>query len=152
MPADTNAILAGIRTRCLAYTPPSGATLASLVTSRFYRGAAPDSAAFPYVVARIIANATDADYGGRRAELAVEIIAYGRPRSAAPTVETIMDRIDQALLGYIGRDDTDRGIVFAQDRMRMTVPELPAPADRELVQVRSVFRLVAWPDYLVTVA
>jgi len=77
--------------------------------------------------------------------LALEINVYHRPRLRASIAEDLADLVQSALLRW---HDSSSGLVFAQGCERATIPPLPAPADRELVHVRLVCQLVAWPLFL----
>lgn len=152
MPVSTPAILDAVRARVLAYTPPSGATLASLTGSRVYRGEAVSNAGFPFVVLRLIGAPTTADTSLLRQTPLVEAHVFTQ-KNQTVTAETIADRLDQALLGYVDRDaDTvGTGLLFATSRERASIPAGQRPTERDTPAVRCVYRLVAWPDYLVTV-
>ena len=150
---STGAIYGFFRARILTYDPPDGVgpvggTLQSLGFKVHSGGYAPDAAQYPYALIRLM-NGVTSD-AGLRVAADLEVMSFARPRVPwGERLEDYADVIDQALLHLAARDGTGvRGFAFTRDRSRDTLPPFPAPADREVVQVRQVFSFACWPQYL----
>lgn len=144
--ASTDAIATTLRTHLLTFEPaPDAGTLGDVLGERLYRDAAPDSPTYPYGVMRLINRVVDGAYNGDRESMDLEVQLFHRPRRATATLETAADRCDIAMQRYADASD---GLLFSRERTRDTLPPFPEPADREVVQIRLVYPLVAWPTYL----
>jgi hypothetical protein len=142
---STAALYGALRARVLDYGPAP--TLRTTLTSRLYVLQAPDDAAYPFLEWRLVNRSTGAGDDGRFREVAdLEVQCHARPRAALPTAEAIMDRVESALLHY--SEETPAGLVTVRRMLqRDTLPPFPAPADREVVQIRAVFALTWWAPY-----
>lgn len=151
--SSKNALMATIVARIKAYVNPVafpfGVTVGTYVGDRIYRSQAPDDADVPYIVLRAINAQTDPAFNNTRVNFDLEVMVFGRPRSAEQTVETIADLVEQALLTWRESGAT-LGLSFARTSLRDTLPPLPDPANRELVQVRLLIECATWPRYLTT--
>jgi hypothetical protein len=138
-----------LRTRLLTYQPPDSApTLASRLTDLFIN-AAPDDVAYPYGTMRLLNRDEDGAYNGDREATDLEVMLYHRPRAKAMDLEACGDVCDQAMKGYA---DATSGLLFSRSRQRDTLPQFPEPADREIVGIRLLYPVVAWPRLLTDVA
>ncbi len=137
--ASTKAILGTIRARIVAFVPLSGTALGS---ARVYANGPLEGAAFPYIVLRLVNQISD----GLRMTADLEAVVFHRPRSKASEAEDMADVMDGALLDWRDREGT--GLIFAGERLRDTVAPFSEPADRELVQVRMIYSLLLYPEYL----
>lgn len=149
---STAAIYETLRTRALGFTPASGAlagrSVGQTLAQRFYNGAAPDAATYPYAIARIINRASAVDGNPERDEFDFEVMVYDRPRTNQVRAEGVADLLDAAFLRYV---DPSSGLLFARSRQRDTLPQGAGDAEREVVQVRLLYSFTAWPLALATV-
>lgn len=123
------------------------ASIASL-GGQVYISQAPDNATGLYVVLRKINTRSSPEYSNLRQSFDIEAMCFGRPRSAEATVETIVDVVEQSLLTWQDGGSSTLGLSFAKDtQARDTLPMLPDPYDRELVQVRLLMNCVSWARY-----
>lgn len=134
-----------IRARVLAFETASGETVGDDVGGRFYYASAPNPGAstYPCLVGRLINQQITAGQGRLRGDL--EVMVYDRPRARQLAAETIADRVTAALLSY--RDGT-AGFLLVTPRTRDSLEPTPPPGDRELVQIRLVFEVIAYPTML----
>jgi hypothetical protein len=149
---DTAALYETLRTRALGFSDPriqAGHTVAASLGERVYNIAAPDSVPFPYAIHRIVNRRTAEDGNADREPFDLEVMLFGRPRTQAAAMERVADLYDAAFLRYA---DSSSGLVFSTRRARDTLPQGSSEADREVVQIRSVFSFVAWPLLLATTA
>jgi hypothetical protein len=148
---STDGLFTQLRTHVLSYIPLTGTTLmqrlgtGTLASSRLWKDAPPDTAAYPYGVMRLLNQLTSGEYNGERERIDFEIMLFARPRAQAVALEDMADLIDQAMLRY---RDASSGLSFSRSRQRDTLPPPTSPADREVVQIRLVYPLVVWPRYL----
>jgi hypothetical protein len=143
-----------LRKHILEFEPPANVplsvTLGDELDGRFWLNAGPtpdedpeSDPIYPYVVGRFLNQ--QITQAGQRWRADFEIYVYDRPRSRQLAAETIADRILGALLGY---RDARYGFVMANPPTKDTLPPTPPPGDRELVQVRLVAEIVAYPQLL----
>lgn len=142
---STEQLLIAIRTRILSYVDYAAVTNDSIVAGRLYRLAAPDDVAPPYGVMALkspqLVDGTDA------LKLAgdLEVQWFGRPRASQPAIEALGDRTVSALLTW---RDASSGLAYIASATAESLPPFTAPADKELVQVRVLARLKAFPVFL----
>lgn len=132
IPANPPLGYTSLNTRLGGATPGAG---------RLWKDAAPDTAAYPFGIMRLINRVSL----NERERMDLEVVLYGRPRSQAVAIEDAADLCDAAMLNY--RDPTS-GLIFSHERQRDTLPPPTDPADREVVQVRLVYSLIVWPILL----
>lgn len=143
-----------LRKHILQWQPPEGVTLeltlGDEVDGRFWYAAGPtpdvdpaDDSLYPYVVGRFLN--IQKTLAGQRMRADFELTVYDRPRSRQIAAETIADRIEGAILGY---RDARYGFVMMNPPTRESLPSTPPPGDRELVQVRIVTEVIAYPQML----
>lgn len=136
-----------LRDRILGFTTPDGESpadeLGSGVNGRLFYAQAPDDVTTPYVVATLVNQQITMQGSRLRADL--ELMVYDRPRSRQAAAEHLADWIKGALIGY--RDKTS-GLVFTNPPTSDSLPPVPSPGDADLVQVRVVAEVVAYPLYL----
>lgn len=143
-----------LRRHILTFQPPESVTLevtlGDELSGRFWYAAGPtpdqDPEAepiYPYVVGRFVN--TQITRAGQRMRTDFEITVYDRPRSRQLAAETIADRIQGAILGY---RDGRYGFAMMNPPTRESLPPTPPPGDRELVQVRLVSEVIAYPQLL----
>jgi hypothetical protein len=141
---STAALYATIRNRILTQPDVSdGVTMASIVDDRLYHVTAPDNAASPYGVFTL-KSPQDSD-AGIRVVSTLEIMWFGRPRRSQADIEALGDRTLGVLKGWA---DASSGMLFIGNATSESLPAFRAPADRELVQVRVVATLTAYPVFL----
>lgn len=144
---STTLIFQTIRAHVLGYDQPnSGGAVRDDIDERFWlnAGAAPDlGGQYPHVVGRLINQQTKKESGRLRADL--ELYVFHRPRKLQADAELIADRIVGALLGY---KEGGAGFLTIGNAARDTLAPVPPPGDRELVQVRIVADLIAYPDFI----
>lgn len=134
-----------LRNKLLDFVPLSGATLRARLgggNGRLWKDGAPDNAAYPFGVMRLINRLSRGEYNSERETFDLELMLYGRPRTNAAAVEDAADVADQAMLRY--KDASGGALTFSRARQRDTLPAFADPADREVVQVRLVYGLVVW--------
>lgn len=143
-----SAVIETIVARLLAYSF-GGTTINTLAGGRVYIDWPPDDAAFPNVLVRITNWQSDPQYGNARSTFDVEIMVYGRGRSAtnARTVKQIADLAEQALLTWRESSST-LGLSFGRTSERETAPPPPDPFDREVMAERILVNGVSWARYL----
>lgn len=145
---STNAILDQIRTRLLTFQPPAAAaTLTTRLGGRLWIDWAPDTAAFPYGIMRVVDNTRATDYDANRDVIQLEVMIHGNKRTQSDDVEDAADVCDMAMNDY---SDSTSGMVFCRNRSRSTAPATEDPAYRENAIVRLVYELVVYPLYLNT--
>jgi hypothetical protein len=148
--SSTAAIYGAFKTRITGFAPVApliGGTLASRNVHWYSGGWAPDTAPYPYVLARFMNG--DSSTFMLRTPVDLELLLYARPRAQAEALENIADVIDQAMKQFTSRDLTGSGgLAFSRGRRRDTLPPFSSPADRELVAIRMVFSLVLYPQFL----
>jgi len=148
----TKAMYGAFRTRLLGYVPVAPLPTVKLSERarpvRLYSGGwAPDTAPYPYVLARFM-NGDSATFM-LRTPFDLELLLYDRPRAFADDLEDVADVIDQAMKQFTARDPNGvRGLAFSRGRRRDTLPPFTNPADREVVAIRMVFSLVVYPQFL----
>lgn len=126
----------------LGTNPPLSDTLGE----RFWYGigSPPDAGVvYPFLCGRLINQQKSRERARLRADF--EVLVIDRPLAKRLSVETIADRVEGALRGW---RDARFGFVLANEPQRDTLPQTPPPGDRELVQVRLVFEIVAYPQLL----
>lgn len=83
---------------------------------------------------------------GQDAETAeLEVMLFGRGRQFKATIERCADMCDEAMLRF---DDRTTDLVHCWNRLRSTLPPFSAPADTEVVQIRTVYSLRLYPENL----
>lgn len=120
--------------------------LSQTIGERFYYNLStpPDAELiYPFLSGRLINQQISG--GGQRLRADFEVMVIDRPRSRLLAVETIADRVEGALHGY---REARWGFVMANPPKRDTIEPPPPPGDRELVQVRLVFEIIAYPQRL----
>lgn len=132
--------------RIKAYTF-GGTSVGALTGNRVYVSQAPDATTYPYVVVRKINSHTDPQYANVKEVFEIEAMCFGRPRSTEQTVELIAELVKQSLLTWVESGAT-LGLSFARSAQDDTLPPVPDPGDREVVQVRVIVECVSWPRYL----
>lgn len=138
----TEGLLQAARTQLLTHQTPAGDTLADTLADRLYLDQAPDTVTFPYGVLRF-QNRQRVQNMRIRGDL--ELMLFDRPRSKAAALGASADIAEEALLGW--RDASD-GLVWSDDCQRDVMPTFDAPADHEVVQLRLLFEIVAYPRLL----
>lgn len=149
---STVAVYEGLRVRLLDFVPvaPSplaGGSLRSRGFKLFAGDFAPDKTDWSgaYGLFRLVGMVTST--AGLREAGQLEVMLFGRPRKVwDKQLEHYADAIDQAMKQFT--DPRAGGLVFSRERSRDTLPPFPAPADREVVQIRLVYALVIYPQYL----
>lgn len=143
---STVAIYKGLTARLLDYVPPSGGSLRSRGMKMWAGGYAPDPTAYPYGVLRLINNIATAPAGIRLAA-SLELMLWGRGRPLwAERLEDYADVCDQAM--HHMADPRAGGLVFTGARSRDTLPPLTEPVDREVVNIRCVYAVTIYPQFL----
>ncbi len=137
--ASTKAILGTIRARLVAFVPLTGTALGS---ARVYANGPLEGAAFPYIVLRLVNQIPD----GLRMTADLEAVVFHRPRSKAAEAEDMADVFSGAMLQWVDREG--QGLIAVLDWLRDSVAPFSEPADRELVQVRMIYSLLLYPEYL----
>lgn len=144
-----------LRNRILDFQPldengaPVGAPLRAAfgggTNARFYLDRAPDNAAFPNAIARLMNQGRPGTYNGERIRADLEIMLFARDKSQAADLEAIADVIDQSMLRM---RDNSSGLMFSRGGERDTLPPAAEPEARGVVQIRLVYPLAIWPRYL----
>ena len=142
--ASTVQIYATIRDALLAYTSPSGDTLADFVDTRIWVRAAPERPVFPYLTLRLD-RTSQAAYNGYREVAVLEVQAVGKPDSQLPLVESAMDIVDQCLTALTANNS---GLMVGRSRLRQTMPQITEPADSSVAAVVANYDLYLWPVVL----
>jgi hypothetical protein len=134
-----------IRARVLAFETLSGETVGDDVEARFYYASAPSPGptTYPCLVGRLINQQITPGLARLRADL--ELMVYDRPRARQLAAATIADRVTAALLSY---RDGSSGFLLVTPRSRDSLEPTPPPGDRELVQIRMTFEVIAYPALL----
>jgi hypothetical protein len=147
--ASRSALVKTIVDRLKAYADGSGNSINTLTTGRVYVNQAPDATAFPCVVLRMLSWQTQAQFNNTQATFDLEVMVMHRPRSKEQEAELIGDLVEEALLTW-RESGASLGLSHANTSRRETIPPLPLPADRELVQHRLVISCTTWPRFLTT--
>lgn len=143
---STPAIYSALRARALGFTALSNATLATLLSNRFYFIQPPDNAGYPHAVMNVLDRSKSGEYNGQREEWLVEFQFVGRPRAQLAAIEAIADVFDEAFWSWA---EASSGLIFSRgERARSTLPPFDLPADREVCIVRTVHRFIIWPRFL----
>lgn len=147
MSLDTNStadVLELVRDRILNFAPIVGDPLETAIDGRLYQVQAPDNSAFPHGVMRFINRVGNGD--ARRENVDLEVMLFDRPRTRAKNLEDVADLFDQAMVGWVA---SSSGLVFSRGtRSRDTLPPFADPADREVVQIRLIYPLTMYVNYL----
>ncbi len=155
---STTALQTTLRTRLLTFAPLTGVSLADTLGNSV-TGSGADGALFwdhcrdditkliPRWGILRLQNWVSGGDGQERQTGEMEVTFFGRPRSTQRvTLELCADLCDQAMLRYEER--TALGLVGCWGRQRSTMPVFTSPADAEVHQIRCVYTLVLWPDFI----
>lgn len=142
---STDALYVLLRDRLLNTADPDGQTLDAALSGRLYRVAAPDTATYPYGLMRIQSPQIAPDTDGLKMTADLEVLFFGRPRATQPEIEALGDRAVAVLMPY---RDASSGLVYVASATSEALPEFPAPADANVVQVRVLAKLHLWPVFL----
>jgi hypothetical protein len=144
---STTALLKALRAQLLTGADAEGRTagdaLGPVATARLWIGVAPDDAAFPYGVMRL--QGQRFGLGGVRLDAELELLLFGRPRSEQASTEGLADLCVGALLQFADASD---GLLTAQALQRDTMDPVEEPGDSDIVQIRCLFRVIAYPTQL----
>jgi hypothetical protein len=146
--ATTTSTYASLRDKLLAFVPEGGGapdTLQQRLTGGLWILQPKDTVSYPYGVMRLQDRETDGDYNGDRETLALELQLFGRNRAQQMAIEAMADTADEALLRF---KDVTGGLMFSRSRQRDSIPAGSNPTDHEVVAVRMLYPLVAWPGFL----
>lgn len=142
---STDALYVLLRNRLLNTPDPDGQTLAAALSGRLWRIAAPDTATYPYGLMTLKSPQLVPDSDGLKMTADLEVLFFGRPRSSQAEIEALGDRAVAVLMTY---RDTSSGLVYVASATSESLPEFPAPADANIVQVRVLAKLHYWPVFL----
>ena len=142
---STDALYVLLRDQLLNTADPDGNTLAAALSNRLWRIAAPDTGTYPYGLMTIKSPQMVPDTNGLKMTADLELLFFGRPRAQQPAIEALGDRAVAVLMQY---RDTSSGLVYVASAVSESLPEFPAPADANIVQVRVLAKLHYWPVFL----
>lgn len=147
MSDSTNGDIDAIVARIKAYTSPTASTtVARLAAGRVYGWQAPDNAAFPHVVVRKINARTDPQYAHLRENYDIEAMCFHQ-RPKERDCESIADVVEQSLLSW-RESSTTLGLTFARTAQRDRLPYLNDAANKDIVTVRVIVGVAAFPKRL----
>ena len=143
---STAAVIQQLRARLKDFAPVGGGdTIGTRLGSRLYIGTAPDNAAFPYAVMRLINQRQPGAYNGDKEEADFELMIYGNAAAQAKTLEDVADVADQALLRY---KDASSGLIFGRERLRDSMSQSGDPSVAAFLAVRCLYSVSIWPIFL----
>lgn len=120
------------------------------VVPRTYWIKPPDSVEPPWALLRWLPLESSGAEHGEREEGDLEILLYARAPRHLDDLDTLTEGLRQAFLQWRHRDGAG-GLLFSKRQSWADLPPFSEPADRELVGVRGIVRVVLWPRYLTSV-
>lgn len=141
---STTALLKQLRAAILTTPDPEGRrvsdTLGTVAQGRLWLGHGPDDAAYPHGTLRLFSQRYSLH--GVRLQGMLEVMLFARPRSQTSALELLADLCVGALLQYA---DGSSGLLRAEPAQRDTLPAVEEPGDADVVQIRLLFDVVAFP-------
>lgn len=146
--ATTTAVYNLVRGRVADFTD-GATTLASLgVGTRVYFDGAPDNAALPFLLLRVINFQTTEEFGdGIRATCDIEVMVFDAPRGQIVRARSIADHVMGALNQW-HYAAAGAGFLKVTGTRAETLPKGTEDVNKDIVQVWLTFSAVLWSQML----